>query len=60
MVFQEPMTALDPVLPIGLQITESLAAHLRLHGRAAQLRAIELLDLVGIPDATRRLRLVPA
>ena len=54
MVFQEPMTALDPLLPVGLQITESLAEHLRLRGRAARTRAVELLDLVGIPDARRR------
>jgi peptide/nickel transport system ATP-binding protein/oligopeptide transport system ATP-binding protein len=58
-VFQEPMTALDPVLPVGLQITESLAVHRRLHGRAARTRAIELLDLVGIPDAARRLDAYP-
>jgi peptide/nickel transport system ATP-binding protein/oligopeptide transport system ATP-binding protein len=59
MVFQEPMTALDPVLPIGLQITESLAEHLGLHGAAARRRAVELLDLVGIPDAARRLGSFP-
>jgi oligopeptide/dipeptide ABC transporter ATP-binding protein len=59
MVFQEPMTALDPVLPIGLQITESLAVHRGLRGRAARMRAIELLDLVGIPDAARRLNAFP-
>jgi peptide/nickel transport system ATP-binding protein len=55
MVFQEPMTALDPVLTIGLQITESLREHLGLRGAAADRRAMELLDLVGIPDARRRL-----
>jgi peptide/nickel transport system ATP-binding protein/oligopeptide transport system ATP-binding protein len=55
MIYQEPMTALDPVLPIGLQITESLSAHLGLRGGAARKRAVELLDLVGIPDAKRRL-----
>jgi oligopeptide/dipeptide ABC transporter ATP-binding protein len=54
-VFQEPMTALDPVLTIGRQITESLAEHLGLRGRIARSRAAELLDLVGIPDARRRL-----
>jgi oligopeptide/dipeptide ABC transporter ATP-binding protein len=58
-VFQEPMTALDPVLPVGLQIIESLAMHRRLRGRAARARAIELLDLVGIPDAARRLDSYP-
>jgi oligopeptide/dipeptide ABC transporter ATP-binding protein len=58
-VFQEPMTALDPVLPVGLQITESLAVHRQLRGRAARARATELLDLVGIPDAARRLDAFP-
>jgi peptide/nickel transport system ATP-binding protein/oligopeptide transport system ATP-binding protein len=58
-VFQEPMTALDPVLTVGLQITESLAEHLGLRGRAARTRAAELLDLVGIPDARRRLGSYP-
>jgi peptide/nickel transport system ATP-binding protein/oligopeptide transport system ATP-binding protein len=59
MVFQEPMTALNPVLTVGLQITESLAAHLGLRGAAARQRATALLDLVGIPDARRRLRSYP-
>jgi peptide/nickel transport system ATP-binding protein/oligopeptide transport system ATP-binding protein len=59
MVFQEPMTALDPVLTVGLQITESLTEHLGLRGRAARSRAAELLDLVGIPDARRRLSSYP-
>jgi peptide/nickel transport system ATP-binding protein/oligopeptide transport system ATP-binding protein len=59
MVFQEPMTALNPVLTVGLQITESLAAHLDLRGAAARRRAVELLDLVGIPDAARRLGSYP-
>ena len=54
-IFQEPMTALNPILPIGLQITESLHQHLALRGGAARRRAVELLDLVGIPDAKRRL-----
>jgi oligopeptide/dipeptide ABC transporter ATP-binding protein len=58
-VFQEPTTALDPVLPVGLQIMESLAVHRGLHGRAARARAIELLQLVGIPDAARRLASFP-
>lgn len=58
-VFQEPMTALDPVLTVGLQITESLTEHLGLRGRAARARAAEVLDLVGIPDARRRLSSYP-
>jgi peptide/nickel transport system ATP-binding protein/oligopeptide transport system ATP-binding protein len=59
MIFQEPMTALNPVLTVGLQITESLAEHLNVRGAAANRRAIELLDLVGIPDAARRLKNYP-
>jgi len=55
MIFQEPMTALNPVLPIGLQIDESLRTHTDLGRRARRDRARELLDLVGIPAATRRL-----
>jgi peptide/nickel transport system ATP-binding protein/oligopeptide transport system ATP-binding protein len=58
-VFQEPMAALDPVLTVGRQITESLAEHLGLRGRSARSRAIELLDMVGIPDAGRRLGSYP-
>ena len=58
-VFQEPMSALDPVLTVGLQITESLSEHLGLRGQAARSRAAELLDLVGIPDARRRLSSYP-
>jgi len=58
-VFQEPMTALNPVLTIGRQITESLAEHLGLRGRVVPSRAAELLDLVGIPDARRRLSNYP-
>jgi len=55
MVFQEPMTALNPVLTIGLQITESLTTHRGLRGGAAREQAAALLDQVGIPDARRRL-----
>ena len=58
-IFQEPMTALNPVLPVGLQITESLGEHLGLRGGAARRRAVELLDQVGIPDAGRRLGSYP-
>ncbi len=55
MIFQEPMTALNPVLTVGTQIDESLAAHTTLDRRARLARAVELLDLVGIPAARRRL-----
>jgi peptide/nickel transport system ATP-binding protein len=59
MIFQEPMTSLNPVLPIGLQITEPLFAHLAMDDTAARARAIELLGLVGIPDGERRLDQYP-
>ena len=55
MVFQEPMTSLNPVLTIGRQITESLELHQDLRGRAARERAVELLELVGIPAARGRI-----
>lgn len=55
MVFQDPMTALNPVLTIGRQITETLRAHLSIEPSLARQRAIELLEQVGIPDAPRRL-----
>jgi oligopeptide/dipeptide ABC transporter ATP-binding protein len=59
MIFQDPMTSLNPVLPIGLQLTETLKAHLGLRGTAARARAAELLAMVGIPDPARRLRDFP-
>ena len=55
LIQQEPMTSLNPVLSIGLQITEVIRRHERLSRRAARARAIELLDLVRIPDANRRI-----
>jgi oligopeptide/dipeptide ABC transporter ATP-binding protein len=54
-VFQEPMTSLNPVLTIGRQMTEAIELHLDLHGKAANDRAAELLEMVGIPEARRRL-----
>ena len=54
MIFQEPATALNPVLTVGRQITEVLERHTRLSGEAVRKRALELLDAVGIPDAVRR------
>jgi oligopeptide/dipeptide ABC transporter ATP-binding protein len=59
MVFQEPMTSLNPVLTIGRQITEVLEQHQGASGEAAHKRAIELLEMVGIADAARRLRQYP-
>lgn len=58
-VFQDPMTTLNPVLPIGFQITESLRAHRVASGAAADARAVELLDMMGIPNARARLRQYP-
>ncbi len=55
MIFQEPMSSLNPVLTIGRQITEPLEVHLGLTGAAAEDRAVELLDMVGIADSRRRL-----
>ncbi|HEY4201168.1 MAG TPA: ABC transporter ATP-binding protein [Devosiaceae bacterium] len=55
MIFQEPMTSLNPVFTVGDQITEAVRAHDRLSRRAAQERAVELLEKVGIPSPRRRL-----
>jgi peptide/nickel transport system ATP-binding protein len=54
MVFQEPMTALNPVLTVGEQIAEGLVRHRGLGWRAARVEAIGLLDRVGIPEPRRR------
>jgi oligopeptide/dipeptide ABC transporter ATP-binding protein len=59
MVFQEPMTSLNPVLTIGRQLTEGLEIHLGMDKAAAAARAVELLGMVGIPDAERRLAQYP-
>ncbi len=55
MIFQDPMTSLNPVLTISRQLTEALELHLGMDGRAAKKRAIELLDMVGIPSARSRI-----
>jgi oligopeptide/dipeptide ABC transporter ATP-binding protein len=55
MIFQEPMTSLNPVYDIGEQIAESLRHHEGMRKRAAQARALEMLELVGIPEARRRI-----
>jgi len=55
MIFQEPMTSLNPVMSIGAQIAEVLRLHEGLSARAARARAVELLDLVHIPDPHRRI-----
>jgi oligopeptide transport system ATP-binding protein len=54
-VFQDPMTSLNPVFTVGNQIMEPLRKHMGLDKKAAAARAVELLELVGIPDAKRRL-----
>ena len=59
MVFQEPMTSLNPVLTIGRQLTEGLEIHLGMNPAEARARAIELLGMVGIPDPERRLAQYP-
>lgn len=59
MVFQDPMTSLNPVFPIGRQLTDVLAAHTPLDRRARQARAAALLDQVGIRDSLRCLTLYP-
>jgi peptide/nickel transport system ATP-binding protein len=59
MVFQEPMTALNPVLTIGMQLTESMELHGLAVGRDAEKRAIELLEMVGIPEPERRVKQYP-
>src|SRR5687767_3314924 len=59
MVFQEPMTSLNPVLTIGRQLTEGLEIHLGMNPAEARARALELLGMVGIPDPARRLAQYP-
>ena len=59
MVFQEPMTSLNPVLSIGRQLTEGMKLHLGLNKKEANLRAVELLTMVGISDPADRLTQYP-
>jgi len=59
MIFQEPMTSLNPVFTIGDQIAETLTIHRSMNARAAASRAAELLDLVGIPAARTQLERYP-
>jgi oligopeptide/dipeptide ABC transporter ATP-binding protein len=59
MVFQEPMTSLNPLFPVGFQVAEVLEEHLGLGRREALARAVELFRDVGIPDPERRVRDYP-
>jgi len=59
MIFQEPMTSLNPVFTIGAQVTEALLVHKRLKKSEARQRAIELLKSVGMPDAALRMKDYP-
>ena len=59
MIFQEPMTSLNPVLTIGRQLGETVRQHQRVSWRQAERRAIEMLTLVGIPEPERRVREYP-
>jgi len=58
-VFQDPMTSLNPVFNVGFQIMEPLRIHMGMNKAQARARAVELLELVGIPDAARRLKDFP-
>ena len=59
MIFQEPMTSLNPVFTIGRQLTEGLRLHKRMSREASEARAVELLRLVRIPEPERRLTQYP-
>src|SRR5262245_19671797 len=59
LIFQEPMTALNPVFTIGDQLVETLQVHQRARGHRARLAAIELLDAVRLPDPSARMRDYP-
>jgi oligopeptide/dipeptide ABC transporter ATP-binding protein len=59
MIFQDPMTSLNPVFTVGFQISESVKTHLKLSGQAAEARTLEMMERVRIPDARRRLKSYP-
>ncbi|HWP84645.1 MAG TPA: ABC transporter ATP-binding protein [Terriglobia bacterium] len=59
MIFQEPMTSLNPVFPIGMQLTEVLLEHETISRKEAFDRAVEMLELVGIPDPASRMKHYP-
>jgi dipeptide transport system ATP-binding protein len=59
MIFQEPMSSLNPCFTVGFQLTEAMKVHLGLSRRERRARAVELLELVGIPEPERRLSAFP-
>ena len=59
MIFQDPLSSLNPVIPIGVQVTEVLVRHRKLSGSDSRREAARLLDVVGIPDPDRRLKEYP-
>ncbi|OII67865.1 ABC transporter ATP-binding protein, partial [Streptomyces sp. CC77] len=59
MIFQDPLSSLNPVIPIGVQVTEILQRHRGMKGEPARKEAAHLLDRVGIPDPHRRLKEYP-
>lgn len=59
MIFQDPLTSLNPMIRIERQMTESISLHMRVGRREARNRAVEMLRLVGIPDADKRIRDYP-
>ena len=59
MIFQDPMTCLNPALRISTQLTEPLELHEGIKGKSARYRAIEALEEVGIPDAAKRIKSYP-
>ena len=59
-IFQEPMTSLNPVLTVSRQLTESMELHLKLDRKSSRSKAIDLLRMVGIPDAEKRFGEFPA
>ncbi|SIO12634.1 dipeptide transport system ATP-binding protein [Rhodovulum sp. ES.010] len=59
MIFQEPMSSLNPCFTVGFQIKEGLKKHLGLDAKARHARALELMEMVGIPDPARRLNAFP-